>query len=217
MEDYSQIPQNGPSINRKGGLRLHPIRDGVIPLMREGRMVHRDSGGNVYQEITNPSTGMCMGVTSPLTIQESDKPVLIPTPVVPVDNPKRDAGLLPQFDLATGTWYEGSGSRVRAIRTVDMGDSLLPSVPTRRGHANRKGRAPQPTRAPDGPSRPTKPTTTVPRLSNALIDAWILGTAQKKAKGKPVPTFKITPLMRRLARAEIARQADIAQYCQQEQ
>lgn len=40
-----------------------------------------------------------------------------------------------------------------------------------------------------------------------------MGMAQKAAKGKPVPTFKITPLMRKVARAEIARRADIANFC----
>lgn len=208
-EDYSQIPQVGPSLSRKGGIRLHPLRDGVIPLTTEARVRRRDIGGNLYTEVTNPSTGMCTGVTSPLTIEGG--PVLEPTPVVPVRNPKRDAGLLPQL-AGNGVWTQGAGSARRVIRTVDQGDSPLPSLPPRRGHQTRRGAAPSAAQRAGGtPTGGNRGAST--RLPNALIDAYILGLAKQAAKGKPLPPVKITPLMRRVARADIARKADIARFC----
>lgn len=210
-EDYSQIDRSGaPSLSRRGGIRLHPLRDGVIPWEREpGRLLHRDSGGNVYQEVTNPATGMCQAVTSPLTIEGG--PVLEPTPVVPVHNPTRDAGILPQLDANTGVWYIGTGNSRRALRTVGMGDAALPSIPPRTGRGTPTTTAQRASRGADGASgRPGSPT--VNRLPQALIDAYIQGLAERKA-GRKLPPVKITKLMRKLARLELARQQDIRQYC----
>jgi hypothetical protein len=209
-EDYSQIPQTGPSINRKGGVRLHPVRDGLIPLVREvARVRERDSGGNVYTEVTNPSTGFCMGVTSPLTIEGG--PVLIPQPVVPEHNPVRDAGLLPQRDQRTGTWYLGTGTNRRVIRTVADGDKVLPSIPPRHGRVTREGGAPRGTHAARGTGTGTVRGAST-RLPVALIDAYIQGLAERKA-GRKLPPVRVTKDMRRYARLELARQKDIRDFC----
>lgn len=216
-EDFSQIDQSGPSINRKGGIRLHPIRDGVIPLVAErNRVQHRDRGGNKLTDVTNMHTGYCVGVTSPLMFDEGAGPVLDCTPVVPVHNPKRDGGVLPQ--LIGTLWVQGTGSNKHVIRTEDMGDKLIPSVPSRRRAASR-GKTAQ--RSNDGPERASRASraASATAVPTGLVDAYIMGMhrnafyAKKKNKGKTLPKLVITKEMRRYARLELARQADIRAYC----
>lgn len=202
-------------MHRRGGIRLHPIRDGVIPTCADpNRVKHLDRGGNTLTDITDPSTGFCMGVTSPLTIEGG--PVLESTPVVPVHNPKRDYGLVPQYDSATGVWWMGTGSNRRVIRLVSDGDQRLSSMPPRRGATKR----------PNGPQRGAQRAagTTTPRptgngpdveITRDMIDAFIVGMHKKacQAKGKTPPPLKITKYMRKMARLEIQRQQDIQKYC----
>jgi hypothetical protein len=206
------VPQIGPSLSRKGGIRLHPVRDGVIPPVADrNRVLHRDRGGNVLTDVTNMQTGYCTGVKSPLTLEGG--PVLKSTPVVPTHNPKRDLGLFPQ--LIGDVWVQGVGSNKHVVRTVDLGDKPIPSVPSRRRAASRQG---APVRRNDGPERAPRgnPIGSPDRLPNALIDAFIIGMHKQasKKKGKKVPPLKITKEMRRLARLEIQRRADIARYCE---
>lgn len=206
-EDYSLVPRSGPSMSTRGGIKLHPLRDGVIPLTSEARVAHRDRGGNVYTEVTNPSTGFCDRVTSPLTIEGG--PVLQSQPVVPTHNPKSDAGLFPC--RRGGVWMQGVGAGRRVIRTTDMGDEPIPSMPSRHGRATREGAAPRAASGASGASGDTR-THRAARLPTALIDAYIQGLAERKAKRR-LPPVKITPQMRKLARLELARQKDIREYC----
>lgn len=201
MEDFSDVPQLGPSINRKGGVRLHPVRDGVIPTVREAHLTRRDRGGNLFEEVTDPSTGFCQRVTSPLL--NTDLPSVIEgRPVVPTRNPVRDAGLLPQ-PVGNGVWVQGAGSRRRVLRTVALGDALLPSAPGGNRTPSRKGSRTVATEADS--VRPPR----APSIPRDLIDAFI----RTKAASLGKPNVKITKEMRKLARLEIARQQDIARFC----
>lgn len=218
MEDFSAVPQKGPSMFLKGGIRCHPVRDGLIPLTREQAMRHRDQGGNLYTEITNPHTGNCQRVTSPL--DTGGVAVIQPTPMVPLTSAKRDAGIFPQ--KRGKVWTQGVGDRMRTLRTVDMGDDRLPSCPPSGGSSTGKGHGsvkPNPHGGPSSASRNHPP-----RIPVMLVDAFILGVAQRAANTKArkarvkAPTLtlgdlKITPHMRKLARLEIARQQDIKAYC----
>lgn len=50
-------------------MRLHPVKDGLIPLPDERGMTRRDSGGNRLVDVVSPDTGFCVGVRSPLSIE----------------------------------------------------------------------------------------------------------------------------------------------------
>lgn len=202
-------------MHRRGGIRLHPIRDGVIPTCADpNRVKHLDRGGNTLTDITDPSTGFCMGVTSPLTIEGG--PVLESTPVVPVHNPKRDYGLVPQYDSTTGVWWQGTGSNRRVIRTVSDGDKRLPSMPPRQRAASGRKTSQRGAQRAAGASsqRPTGNGSAV-EITRDMIDAFIVGMHKKayQAKGKTPPPLKITKYMRKMARLEIQRQQDIQRYC----
>jgi hypothetical protein len=217
VEDYSDIPQNGPSLSRKGGIRLHPIRDGLIPLVANpDRIKVRDQGGNSYTEVTDTSTGWCTGVTSPLTIPDGCK-VLVPSPIVPLHNPKRDLSVTPQKD-SQGNWYTRKNASNHAIRTVEMGDEALPSIVRGRAPVTRKGGAVRSNGSPASASdRPTR-TRRAP-MPTALVDAYIRGKAQqatakgKNKKGKLPANFVITDEMRRAARLAIKHEQNVQEYC----
>lgn len=48
-------------------MRLHPAKDGLIPQPDERGLTVRDKGGNTLIDLHDPTTGFCVGVTSPLT------------------------------------------------------------------------------------------------------------------------------------------------------
>lgn len=206
----------------KGGIRLHPIRDGVIPTVREARLRHRDQGGNILTEVTNPSTGLCDHVTSPLLEVELLPPVFTARPVVPTKNPKRDTSVLPQ-KAPNGTWYQGTGNNKRAIRTTELGDKPLPLVAGRRTPGNRKGATSRASKA--AAPTPTGRQTGRPdiRMPTELVDAYIVGKfleALRKVQGKKAQLpkgFKITPEMRKAARAAIRHEQDVAVFCDEQE
>jgi hypothetical protein len=49
-------------------VRLHPVKDGLIPEPHERGLTVRDRGGNRLVDLISPDTGFCTGVTSPLTM-----------------------------------------------------------------------------------------------------------------------------------------------------
>lgn len=49
-------------------MRLHPVKDGLIPMPDERGMTRRDSGGNKLVDVVSPDTGFCVGVRSALSI-----------------------------------------------------------------------------------------------------------------------------------------------------
>lgn len=48
-------------------MRLHPVKDGLVPHPDERGMTRRDLGGNKLVDVVNPISGYCVGVTSALT------------------------------------------------------------------------------------------------------------------------------------------------------
>lgn len=184
-----------PSL-RRGSLRPHPLKDGVINTgahLEYG--LTRDRNGNRLVAVMDPITGFCVGVRSNLMSVPNN---CAGQPVKPgiAGSITRDTEVcLVQRDLA-GTYFTVSsdGEEVRAVRTTEMGDFLLPtvrmSVPTK----TVKERA---VRDPSAPKRRV-PGATGPggRISDADCDAMIAAMA----KGRPV---NITPLMRKAARALI--------------
>lgn len=56
-----------PSMSRRGGTRLHPIKDGTAPMGEQLTMLrHRDKSGQKLRDVIHPVTGYCIAVTSPL-------------------------------------------------------------------------------------------------------------------------------------------------------
>lgn len=56
-----------PSLSRKGGVRLHPLKDGVARMGEELTWLRtRDKSGQKLRDIVDPRTGYCVSVTSPL-------------------------------------------------------------------------------------------------------------------------------------------------------
>ena len=50
-------------------MRLHPVKDGLIPLPHERGMTVRDKGGNRLVDVVDPETGYCVGTRSPLSVK----------------------------------------------------------------------------------------------------------------------------------------------------
>lgn len=56
-----------PSMSRRGGTRLHPIKDGTAPMGEQlFTLRHRDKSGQKLRDVVHPVTGYCIAVTSPL-------------------------------------------------------------------------------------------------------------------------------------------------------
>ena len=55
-----------PSMSRRGGVRLHPIKDGVLRHPHERTVTHRDFMGNKLRDVIDPRTGFCMYAQSPV-------------------------------------------------------------------------------------------------------------------------------------------------------
>lgn len=110
-----------PSVSRRGGVRLHPIRDGVIPTTREAVMRKRDKAGNKLRDVVDPSTGWCIGVESNLESAAKNTP-LSPCPEGTSASPTiltKRADVRRMGDY----WVDSTGC---VIRTVSMGDDQLP-------------------------------------------------------------------------------------------
>lgn len=61
-------------------MRLHLVDDGLLRSPEERTLTTHDKGGNRLRDVIHPDTGMCTGVTSPLTIPDGTR-VIHPTPV----------------------------------------------------------------------------------------------------------------------------------------
>lgn len=59
-------------------MRLHRIDDGLVKGPDERTLTKYDKGGNKLRDVVDPTSGMCTGVTSPLTITDR---IIQPTPV----------------------------------------------------------------------------------------------------------------------------------------
>jgi hypothetical protein len=111
-----------PSLSRRGGVRLHPIKDGTAPIGQSlAGLRLRDKAGNKLRDVVNPLTGYVMYVESAL---ESPPRNQIGQPVQP-----GISGTHTQYtrDLCLenreGFWTDDEGN---VVRTFSMGDEPLP-------------------------------------------------------------------------------------------
>lgn len=181
-----------PSLSRRGGVRLHPIKDGTAPIGEAlTGMRFRDRAGNKLRDVVNPVTGYCTGVESAL---ESEPRNQVGQPVRPgvsgthtsytrsICLEKRAAG-------DREYWTDEDGT---VVRTVDMGESPIP--------LSRVCPAPKPQKERRVRKSTGRTGTSVPgasgpggRITRSDCDALI----RAMAKGRKI---EITPAMRKDAR-----------------
>lgn len=104
-------------------MRLHPVEDGLVPHPDERGMTRRDIGGNRLTDVTNPISGMCTGVTSPLTPSGASV-----RPASPIGG---GSGADVRFDPESARYYELVRSSKSApigfvVRLTTDGDESLP-------------------------------------------------------------------------------------------
>lgn len=106
-------------------MRLHPVKDGLIPMPDERGMTRRDSGGNKLIDIVSPDTGFCVGVRSPLSIAgrvvEADR----------IAGGSAKSGEDVRFDAKSARYYELVRDAATApigfvVRLTTDGDESLP-------------------------------------------------------------------------------------------
>ena len=122
-----------PNLSRRGGIRVHPIKDGGLnPNAHQENILRRDRNGAKLVDVVDPETGFCTGVRSNL--------VSAPNYAAGQEKPTRPAvsggksGVLKNLpdtvlvDTATGqrVYLDDEGRR---IRTCDMGEGAIPAVP----------------------------------------------------------------------------------------
>lgn len=109
-------------------MRLHPAKDGLIPHPDERGLSVRDRGGNRLIDLHDPTSGFCVGVTSPLT--STGMSVLTPKPASGGKGPDV------RFDAESERYYELIRSRDSdpigiVVRLDTDGDALLPTTRVR--------------------------------------------------------------------------------------
>lgn len=108
-------------------MRLHPVKDGLIPMPDERGVTVRDKGGNKLIDVINPLTGYCVGVTSPLSIKGR---------IVPASPITGGSGPDVRFDAESARYYELVRDRATApigfvVRLTTDGDDSLPCTRVR--------------------------------------------------------------------------------------
>lgn len=108
-------------------MRLHLVEDGLLRSPEERTLTTRDRGGNQLRDVINPDTGMCTGVTSPLTIPDGTR-VITPTPV---SGAKSASTPDVRFDPDREVYYDLVRTRDSdpfglVVRTCDDQDGPLP-------------------------------------------------------------------------------------------
>lgn len=108
-------------------MRLHLVDDGLLRSPEERTLTTHDRGGNRLRDVTDPNTGMCTGVTSPLTIPDGTR-VINPTPV---SGAKSASTPDVRFDPDNTVYYELHRSKDSdpfgmVLRTTSDPDGPLP-------------------------------------------------------------------------------------------
>lgn len=121
-------------------MRLHRIEDGLVPQPDERKLTKYDKGGNKLRDVVDPVTGMCTGVTSPLTVPDGTR-IMNPTPV---SGGKSKSAPDVRFDPTREIYYELNRTRDSdpfglVVRTVSDGDDPLPVTRIRVVQANVPG------------------------------------------------------------------------------
>lgn len=108
-------------------MRLHRIEDGLVKMPDERTLRTHDIGGNRLRDVINPETGMCTGVTSPLTVPDGTS-VMNHTPV---SGAKSKSAPDVRFDPEKEVYYElvrnkDSDPFGLVYRTCEDSDGPLP-------------------------------------------------------------------------------------------
>lgn len=125
---FMVVSGNTDRMSEKGGnMRLHPVKDGLIPMPDERGMTVRDKGGNKLIDVNNPKTGYCVGVTSPLSISGR---VVQASPITGGSGPDV------RFDTESARFYELVRDVPNApigfvVRLTTDGDESLPCTRVR--------------------------------------------------------------------------------------
>jgi len=109
-------------------MRLHPAKDGLIPMPDERGLSVRDRGGNRLVDVYDPTTGFCVGVTSPLST--TGMSVFTPKP------PSSGHGPDVRFDTESNRYYElireSNSDPIGIVVRLDTdGDTPLPCARVR--------------------------------------------------------------------------------------
>lgn len=104
-------------------MRLHPAKDGLVPLPHERGMTKRDRGGNKLVDVVSPETGFCVGVRSPLTPDGMS--------VRLAKSVSGGKGIDTRYDPESELYYDlvrssGTDPIGLVVRTVEMKDDSLP-------------------------------------------------------------------------------------------
>lgn len=174
---------NCPSMSRRGGTRLHPVRDGVINMQAGQQYIRtRDYMGQKLRDYSNPRTGMYSHSTS---VAESDplNGARSTTFVSGVNgNPTGQLKLLASsvVDSAAGRVYLDDEGRV--IRTTAMGEAPVIARPPKSGTVNAP-RSPKGARSVK-PRAPKRPVPSVPggtgehgRITDEDVRAYVKAVA----------------------------------------
>lgn len=177
-----------PSLSRRGGVRLHPIRDGSAPIGESlTGMRYRDRAGNKLRDVINPITGYCIGAESSL---ESAPRNPVGQPVQPgISGTHTSYTRSACLERREGFWTDEDGT---VIRTLDMGESPIPRSRVCTGTKTVKEPRVRRTGTPNGRSVPGG-TGAGGRITKSDCEALI----RVMAKGRQV---EITPAMLKDAR-----------------
>lgn len=110
-------------------MRLHPVKDGLIPDPYERGLTRRDRAGNALIDTIDPSTGFCVGVRSPLTFPDGMS-------VITPKSPAGGTGTDTRFDAETARYYDlvrksDSDPVGLVVRLESDGDGTLPCTRVR--------------------------------------------------------------------------------------
>lgn len=189
-----------PSMSRRGGVRLHPVKDGIMLMPWERGIQTRDQVGNKLRDVINPRTGFCMGVVSPILGGQVNQGTS-GSPTVEVCR-----GMVTKH---AGLYHDQDG---RVIRTEAMGDCPLPTSKRNRDRSTGTN-----TRSADRSGRSSAASARTPDMRNvpggtgrngSITRADVLAFIKAMAKGRPV---QVTPQVYALAKAALeARRAEAA-------
>lgn len=184
---YSQ-----PSM-RRGGVRLHPVKDGVLPMGEQLCYIRkRDRSGQKLRDVIDPQTGWVINVTSNLEACPNNHGAVRPGISGSHTVETRRADVVPAVDTHGRKVYRDAESG-RVIRTCDMAEAPIPSVKTATPTPAPK---PQKERAMTRtPGRSTVPGATGPGGRITRSDCEALIRAMAATKGQAAPKVITKPML----------------------
>jgi hypothetical protein len=202
--DTVPVRYNGstPSMSRRGGVRLHPVNDGVIDMHgASSRVKYYDGHGQKLRDVTNPITGMYDYSVSALESRPNFEVGMDEPASPPVNgNPTGTLKMLPasvRVDARGNRAYLDENGR--RIRTTDMGEAPIAAVPRKPDPSTtpkttKRGRGVK-TRAANGRSGGVPGAADGSRITDADVVSYI--RAMVRVKTGRTDDFPITANMMR--------------------